>query len=69
MPHRVYAGRPEQQGAERLVESEGMTESVRSWCTEVPATFGNMCVAQEVMFETAAKRPKRLPVVPNPCRG
>jgi phosphosulfolactate synthase (CoM biosynthesis protein A) len=36
-----------------MVESEGITESVRSWRTDVPAKFANALGLQAVMFEAA----------------
>lgn len=36
-----------------MVESEGITESVRSWRTEVPAKFVNALGLERVMFEAA----------------
>lgn len=34
-------------------ESEGITESVKSWRTDVPARFVNSLVLEKVMFEAA----------------
>jgi len=36
-----------------MVESEGITESVKSWRTDVPAKFVNALGLEKVMFETA----------------
>jgi phosphosulfolactate synthase (CoM biosynthesis protein A) len=36
-----------------MVESEGITESVRTWRTDVPAKFANALGLQAVMFEAA----------------
>lgn len=36
-----------------MVESEGITESVESWRTDVPATFVNALGLNNVMFEAA----------------
>jgi phosphosulfolactate synthase (CoM biosynthesis protein A) len=36
-----------------MVESEGITESVRAWRTDVPATFVNALGLEAVMFEAA----------------
>jgi phosphosulfolactate synthase (CoM biosynthesis protein A) len=36
-----------------MVESEGITESVKAWRTDVPATFVNALGLEKVMFEAA----------------
>ncbi len=36
-----------------MIESEGITESVRSWRTDVPAKFANALGLENVMFEAA----------------
>src|SRR5207244_5321359 len=36
-----------------MVESEGITENVKTWRTEVPAKIGNTLGLDKVMFEAA----------------
>lgn len=36
-----------------MVESEGITENVKSWRTEVPAEIANALGTEKVMFEAA----------------
>ena len=52
-----------------MVESEGITESVKSWRTDVPARFVNSLGPEKVMFEAAEPRYSRYSMVHQELRG